>query len=140
MKVLIDNCLTELTPKLIAEAFWNMSAEDQAIFFNELHIAADFLFPLQLQAITEEDGLTLAGRELLDRIIDECKELPDQQWKTIDEFMAEPIEGWCFLIHRKFNNRTMGNYSLGRFWIDGEISKEEHITHVMPITTPEAPK
>ncbi len=92
------------------------------------------------ERLKEYRSLRLDAEELLDRIIDECKELPDQQWKTIDEFMAEPIEGWCFLIHRKFNNRTMGNYSLGRFWIDGEISKEEHITHVMPITTPEAPK
>lgn len=92
------------------------------------------------ERLKEYRSLRLDAEELLDRIIDECKELPDQQWKTIDEFMAEPIEGWCFLIHRKFNNRTMGNYSLGMFWIDGEISKEEHITHVMPITTPEAPK
>ncbi len=92
------------------------------------------------ERLKEYRSLRLDAEELLDRIIDECKELPYQQWKTIDEFMAEPIEGWCFLIHRKFNNRTMGNYSLGRFWIDGEISKEEHITHVMPITTPEAPK
>mgnify|MGYP003405173357 FL=1 len=89
------------------------------------------------ERLKEYRSLRLDAEELLDRIIDECKELPDQQWKTIDEFMAEPIEGWCFLIHRKFNNRTMGNYSLGRFWIDGEISKEEHITHVMPIKTTE---
>lgn len=84
MKVLIDNCLTELTPKLIAEAFWNMSADDQAIFFNELHIAADFLFPFQLQAITEEDGLTLAGRRVMQSIGDyshwgiTCKILKDK--------------------------------------------------------------
>ena len=64
MKVLIDNCLTELTPKLIAEAFWNMSADDQAIFFNELHIVADFLFPFQLQAITEEYRCDVCGRSM----------------------------------------------------------------------------
>lgn len=73
-------------------------------------------------------------------LIVHCKKLPDQQWQTIDEFKANPVEGWCFLIHSRFNHRTMGNYSLGRFWIDGGISKEEHITHVMPIKTPESPK
>ena len=82
----------------------------------------------------------LVRAHVLNDLIRECNELPPPQWQTIEEFKANPVEGWCFLIHSRFNNRTMGNYSLGRFWIDGGISKEEHITHVMPIKTPEAPK
>jgi hypothetical protein len=73
-------------------------------------------------------------------LITMCKELPDQQWQTLDEFNANPVDGWCFLIHSRFNHRTMGNHNLGRFWIDGGICKEENITHVMPIKTPESPK
>ena len=80
------------------------------------------------------------GAQVLSDLIDQCTELTDQQWQTIDEFKVNPVDGWCFLIHSRFNHRTMGNHSLGRFWIDGGICKEEHITHVMPIKTPEAPK
>jgi len=79
-------------------------------------------------------------QQLIMDIIDKCKELPDQQWQTIDEFKANTVDGWCWLIHKRFNNRTVGHYSIGRFWIDGGICQEEHITHVMPIKTPEAPK
>lgn len=85
-----------------------------------------------------DDSVTIAY--VTDKVLDACKELQDPQWQTIDEFKANPVDGWCWLIHKRFNNRTMGNYSLGRFWIDGGITKEEHITHVMPIKTPEAPK
>ena len=92
------------------------------------------------ESLLKYRGFRLDAEELLDRIIDECKELPAQQWQTIDEFNANPVDGWCFLIHSRFNHRTMGNHSLGRFWIDGGICKEENITHVMPIKTPEAPK
>lgn len=68
MKVLIDNVLTELTPELLAVHFWNMDSGEQARFYNELDSVAEHMFPFQLQAITEEDGLTLAGRRVMQTI------------------------------------------------------------------------
>lgn len=67
-KILIVKTLTEVTPEILADLFWNMSSEDQAKFYNHLDNISDFYFPFQLQAITEEDGLTLAGRRVMQQI------------------------------------------------------------------------
>ena len=69
-EILIDKTLTEITPEIVAELFWNMGAEEQAKFYNHLDTITDFHFPFQLQAITEEDGLTLAGRRVMQYIGD----------------------------------------------------------------------
>ena len=85
MKVLINNVLTELTPKLLAEVFWNMDSAEQATFFNELDTVADFHYPFQLQSITENDGLTLKGRRVMQQMGDyshwgiTCKILKDNK-------------------------------------------------------------
>lgn len=68
MKVIIDDKITDLTPEIMAEDFWCMSASEQARFYNHLDEIANFRFPYQLQAITEEDGLTLAGRRVMQNI------------------------------------------------------------------------
>lgn len=68
MKVIIDEKIQELTPELLAQAFWNMGSDEQARFYNELDAVADFKFPFQLQWITEDDGLTLAGRRVMQAI------------------------------------------------------------------------
>ena len=57
-----------LTPELLAEAFWEMTSEEQAMFYNHLNKIADFHFAFQLQSITDENGLTLAGRRVMQSI------------------------------------------------------------------------
>jgi len=69
-EILIDKTLTEVTPEILAELFWNMYSEDQAKFYNHLDTIANFHFPFQLQAITEDDGLPLAGRRVMKQIGD----------------------------------------------------------------------
>ena len=64
-KILVDYKLTTLSPELLAEAFWNLDSEEQARFYNHLDTVADFHFPFQLQSITDEQGLTLAGRRVM---------------------------------------------------------------------------
>ena len=77
--------------------------------------------------------------ETLHKLVNrECKELPDQQWQTIDEFKANPVDGWCW-IHHKSLKTTMSHYKRV-FTVNGEMFADEYITHVMPIKTPEAPK
>lgn len=71
-------------------------------------------------------------------LVIKCKELPDQQWQTIDEFKANPVEGWCWIQH-KYLKTTMSHYRRV-FAVDGEMLADEYITHVIPIKTPEAPK
>ena len=67
-----------------------------------------------------------------------CKELPEQQWQTREEFKANPVEGWCWIQHKTLKI-TMSHYRR-IFTVDGEMFADEYITHVMPIKTPEAPK
>jgi len=91
----------------------------------------------------ELNGLTAGLRILIDV---ECKELPDQQWQTIEEFKANPVDGWCWinlsgLVDMAccwdgvfyFNDTTAGHNH-------DEIWDIRRITHVMPIKTPEEPK
>jgi hypothetical protein len=58
----------KLRPEEVAYLFWEMSSEEQAKFFNYLDKVADFHFPFQLQAITDEHGLTLGGRRVMGSI------------------------------------------------------------------------
>lgn len=87
------------------------------------------------------DHNLLISREIL---LAECKELPQEQWQTIEEFKANPVEGWCFVCfsgrtiemafyfkdEKEFHDRDDSGYSFAY----------KNITHVMPIKTPEAPK
>ena len=78
MKLINDNNqIVDITPQLVAELFCNMDNHEQALFFNEIpEIAShwkekggsfnDFCF--QLQYITNDDGLTLAGRRCMQQI------------------------------------------------------------------------
>jgi len=71
-------------------------------------------------------------------LIVHCKELPDQQWQSIDEFKANPVDGLCFAMYR--NCVCNLNFWNGRFEYEGMYYSENYITHVMPIKKPEAPK
>ena len=68
MKVIINNVIKDITPEFLANAFWEMDSVEQSRFFNHLAEIADFKFPFQLQGITDEDGLTLAGRRVMQSI------------------------------------------------------------------------
>lgn len=63
-----------VTPELIAEIFAEMDSTEQAKFFNHVaEVASQWNgmgFPMQLQYITDEDGLTLAGRRVMQGIGD----------------------------------------------------------------------
>jgi hypothetical protein len=68
VKIIIENKIKELTPELMAVEFWEMDCKQQAEFFNHLDKISDFNFPFQLQSITDEDGLTLGGRRVMQSI------------------------------------------------------------------------
>jgi len=68
MKLIKDDKITDATPNDVAEMFWDMNQKEQAAFFNHLDEISDYHFPFQLQAITEDDGLTLAGRRVMQSI------------------------------------------------------------------------
>ena len=70
-KVIIDDHIVSANPEIVADMFANMGSDEQALFFN--HVAKivdtwDGGFPLQLQWITDDDGLTLAGRRVMQHI------------------------------------------------------------------------
>lgn len=80
--------------------------------------------------------------QLIMDIIDKCEELPDQQWQTIDEFKANPVEGWCWIDTVNLSTK-MCFFSGAVFYTTDELTGfyvPTNITHVMPIKTPEAPK
>jgi len=81
---------------------------------------------------------TTESAKVLKVLIKHCKELPIQQWQTIDEFKANPVDGWCWIQHKSL--KTTMSYYKRVFTVDGEMFACEYITHVMPIKTPEAPK
>ena len=69
MKLITDeNTIEDITPETLARLFWLMDSDQQARFYNHLDYVADFHFPFQLQAITDEQGLTLAGRRVMQTI------------------------------------------------------------------------
>lgn len=69
----------------------------------------------------------------------------DEQWQTIEEFKANPVEGWCHICFGSTKNVDTAYYASAKFWWhdmhdEGENWGDVNITHVMPIKTPEAPK
>ena len=74
MKIIDGDKVIEITPELVAELFANMDAGEQARFFNHIDTVASTwgidadLLPFQMQAITDDDGLTLAGRRVMQMI------------------------------------------------------------------------
>lgn len=62
----------ELTARELAQEFCGLTSEDQALFFNSIadivvaEWGAEFCF--QLQAVTDEKGLTVAGRDVMSQI------------------------------------------------------------------------
>lgn len=73
-KIIVDDRVVDATPELVAEMFAGLGSDGQARFFN--HVAAvsstwaapNGGWPMQLQWITEDDGLTLAGRRVMQHI------------------------------------------------------------------------
>lgn len=71
-KLIYDNeTVVKVTPESVAELFAEMNSGEQARFFNHIaEISSNWSFPMQLQYITDEDGLTLAGRRIMQGIGD----------------------------------------------------------------------
>lgn len=70
-KVLFKNEIKEVTPELAAEMFAGMGSDEQARFFNhvaEISSKWSSQFCFQLQWITDEEGLTMAGRRVMQGI------------------------------------------------------------------------
>jgi hypothetical protein len=70
-RILEGDKIKPITPEVIAELFCDLSSDQQAAFFNHVDSVAstwksDLCF--QLQYITDEDGLTLAGRRVMQQI------------------------------------------------------------------------
>ena len=72
MKIIDGNEIKEITPEIVAQLFADFKADDQAKFFNRVaEIAscwAGIGFAMQLQYITDEDGLTISGRRCMQMI------------------------------------------------------------------------
>jgi hypothetical protein len=70
MKVLINETIEtrELDTETIAEAFWELDQSEQARFFNHLYKIADYKFPFRHQYITDDHGLTMQGRRVMQHI------------------------------------------------------------------------
>lgn len=58
----------ELTPEEIARAFWDLDPDGQAEFFNRLSEISQNYLPMQLQYVTDDDGLTSEGRWAMELI------------------------------------------------------------------------
>ena len=71
MQLIDDNQIKEITPEIVAYLFCEMDAEGQAKFYNEVAKLAS-VWPgslcMQMQAITDESGLTLEGRRVMQMI------------------------------------------------------------------------
>ena len=63
-----------LNPTQVAEAFWELDADQQAAFFNSLGLTAGSKLPFQLQYVTESRILTGLGRNAMQLIGDYAKE------------------------------------------------------------------
>lgn len=71
MKIIDDDRVKEVTPEIVAEIFAGMGSDEQARFFNRISEVAstwDCGFPMQLQWVTDDDGLTLGGRRVMQNI------------------------------------------------------------------------
>lgn len=70
MKVIEDDQVKDITPEILAKAFAHMHSDEQARFFNRVAEISSPWLNMQLQYITDEDGLTLAGRRCMSYIGD----------------------------------------------------------------------
>ena len=52
----------------VADLFWSMTAQEQALFFNKLAEIDAAIFAMQLQYITDHPDLTLGGRTVMEKI------------------------------------------------------------------------
>lgn len=71
MKYIDGVTIKEITPEVVAELFANMRSDEQARFFNRVSEVASTWgegFPMQLQWVTDDDGLTLGGRRVMQSI------------------------------------------------------------------------
>lgn len=61
----------DITPEQVAEMFADMDSEEQARFFNHVAKVASkwpASLGMQLQCVTEDDGLTMEGRRVMQGI------------------------------------------------------------------------
>ena len=75
-------------------------------------------------------------------LITMCKELPDGQWQTIDEFKDSGFVGLCWIFNNDghvFAHHYDGEYFINPYMPNYPIHNDR-IHSVMPIKTPEAPK
>ena len=68
MKVFVEVDKEDISPEQLAILFSHMGSDEQARFFNKVAEEASSYINMQLQYITEEDGLTLAGRRVMQSI------------------------------------------------------------------------
>ena len=68
-KILIGDKLCEVTPEIVAALFAEMNSGEQAAFFNHVaEVSSNWGMSMQLQYITDEDGLNLSGRRVMQSI------------------------------------------------------------------------
>lgn len=96
VKILVGDKLEPATPEIIAELFAHMYSDEQATFFNHVdQVASTWSWGdmgMQLQYITDEDGLTLAGRRVMQKIGEYS------HWGLTDRIVEETTEGHCGAI------------------------------------------
>jgi hypothetical protein len=92
-KVIVDDNVLPITPEMVAEMFACMGSDEQAAFYNHVDKVASSWHGgrgqlcMQLQAITDEDGLTLAGRRVMQQIGDYSHWglVPKADWSFLDK-------------------------------------------------------
>lgn len=69
------------------------------------------------------------------------------QWQTVKEFMANPVEGWCWICYGDKLDVDIAYYSGKLFYFDDacdrtvyDVWNESTISHVMLIPKPKVPK
>jgi len=72
LQLIVGDKVTSKTPEDVAELFASMGSDEQARFFNHVDAVASCWggggLPFQLQSVTEDDGLTLEGRRVMQMI------------------------------------------------------------------------
>lgn len=75
-QIIIDGVVKTVTPEIVAKLFTDFNSEEMAIFFNHIDECCsrwngrEGCWPMQLQYVTEESTLTLAGRAVMQSIGD----------------------------------------------------------------------
>lgn len=83
MRIINNDTICDITPELIAELFCHLDHAEQARFFNHVDTIASIWgapFEMQLQFITDDHGLTLQGRRVMQAIGDYS------HWGVLTEF------------------------------------------------------